>query len=295
MANSHHNFLNFILLGLLTIIWGSSYILIKKGLILFSPIELACLRVSISFLASTPFLYWAFRTIPREKYFVVFLTGIFGSGAPAFLFALSMTKSGSAINGIINSLSPLWTLIVGYFLFKVEITKQKTLGVFIGFLGALVLVLGKGNGDFNVDILYTSLPILATFCYGMSTNLMKQKLQSQNPIYTTSMAMMMIGIPALCGLFITEAPAKILATGFSISLLSVLFLAIFGTLIAWMLYYYLVQRTDALFGASVTYVIPVLAVSLGLLDGEVLSVFQLGGMVMILTGVYFTTKQTQSH
>lgn len=295
MANSHHNFLNFILLGLLTIIWGSSYILIKKGLILFSPIELACLRVSISFLASTPFLFWAFRTIPREKYFVVLLTGIFGSGAPAFLFALSMTKSGSAINGIINSLSPLWTLVVGYFLFKVEITKQKTIGVFIGFLGAFVLVLGKGDGDFRIDILYTSLPIIATFCYGMSTNLMKQKLQSLNPIYTTSMAMTMIGIPALCGLFITEAPAKILSTGFSISLLSVLFLAIFGTLIAWMLYYYLVQRTDALFGASVTYVIPVLAVSLGLLDGEILSVFQLGGMVMILTGVYFTTKQTQSH
>ena len=92
------------------------------------------------------------------------------------------------------------------------------------------------SGDFNVDVLYTSLPILATFCYGMSTNLMKQKLQSQNPIYTTSLAMMMIGIPALCGLFLTDAPTKILATGFSLSLLSILFLAIFGTLIAWMLF-----------------------------------------------------------
>lgn len=278
------------MLGLLTVIWGSSYILIKKGLILFSPIELACLRISISFLASTPFLFLAFRTIPRQKYVYVLLTGIFGSGAPAFLFALSMTKSGSAINGIINSLSPLWTLIIGYYLFKVEITAQKTFGVLIGFVGALVLVLGKGDADFSVHLLYTMLPVVATFCYGMSTNLMKQKLQSQNPIYTTSLAMMMIGIPALCGLFLTAAPQKIMSTGISLSLLSVAFLAIFGTLIAWMLFYYLVQRTDALFGASVTYIIPLLAVSFGLLDGEVLSVFQLGGMVLILTGVYFTTK-----
>lgn len=290
LSQYHYNYRNFILLGLLTVIWGSSYILIKKGLILFSPLELACLRISISFLASIPFLYKAFRTIPRDKYFMVLLTGIFGSGLPAFLFALSMTKSGSAINGIINSLSPLWTLIIGYYLFKVDITKQKTFGVLIGFIGALVLVLGKREGDFSVHVLYSMLPVIATFCYGMSTNLMKQNLQSQNPIYTTSLAMMMIGIPALCGLFMTSAPEKIMSTGISVSLLSIAFLAIFGTLIAWMLFYYLVQRTDALFGASVTYIIPLLAVSFGILDGEVLSIIQLGGMILILTGVYFTTK-----
>lgn len=292
--SSHHNPLNWLLLALLTIIWGSSYLLIKKGLLGFSAVELACLRITISFLASSPFLIYAFRTVQREKIFTIFLTGIFGSGIPAFLFAFSMEHSESSLNGIINSLSPLWTLIIGYYLFKVEITKQKTLGVLIGFLGAFILVIGKKGGDFSVNLFYSSLPVLATFCYGMSSNLVKQKLQNQNPVYTTSLAMMMIGIPALTGLFFTSAPQKILSGAVTLSFLSIAFLAIFGTVIAWMLFYYLVQRTDALFGASVTYIIPLVAVTLGLLDGEILSLLQFGGMILILAGVYFTTSTAKA-
>ncbi len=231
--------------------------------------------------------------MPREKYTTIFLIGLFGSGAPAFLFALSMTKTGSAVNGIINSLSPLWTLIIGYFLFKIEISAQKMFGVIIGFAGAVVLVLGKENADFSIDIVYGLLPVIATFCYGMSTNITKQKLQNQNPIYTTSIAMCMIGIPAIVLLSFTDAPAKIMSGTAYNALLSVVMLSVFGTLIAWMLFYRLVQRTDALFAASVTYLIPVVAISWGLFDGELLSALQVGGMALILTGVYFTTLQKQ--
>ncbi len=231
--------------------------------------------------------------MPREKYTTIFLIGLFGSGAPAFLFALSMTKTGSAVNGIINSLSPLWTLIIGYFLFKIEISAQKMFGVIIGFAGAVVLVLGKENADFSIDIVYGLLPVIATFCYGMSTNITKQKLQNQNPIYTTSIAMCMIGIPAIVLLSFTDAPAKIMSGTAYNALLSVVMLSVFGTLIAWMLFYRLVQRTDALFAASVTYLIPVVAMTWGLLDGELLSALQVGGMALILTGVYFTTLQKQ--
>ncbi len=231
--------------------------------------------------------------MPREKYTTIFLIGLFGSGAPAFLFALSMTKTGSAVNGIINSLSPLWTLIIGYFLFKIEISAQKMFGVIIGFAGAVVLVLGKENADFSIDIVYGLLPVIATFCYGMSTNITKQKLQNQNPIYTTSIAMCMIGIPAIVLLSFTDAPAKIMSGTAYNALLSVVMLSVFGTLIAWMLFYRLVQRTDALFAASVTYLIPVVAITWGLLDGELLSALQVGGMALILTGVYFTTLQKQ--
>jgi drug/metabolite transporter (DMT)-like permease len=292
LKNTHHNFQNWLLLALLTVIWGTSYILIKKSLIAFSPLEVACLRIGISFVVSVPFAIKALQVIPKEKFFTVLQTGVFGSGIPAFLFALSMTKSGSAVNGILNSLSPLWTLLIGYYLFKVNITKQKTLGVIIGFLGALILVLGKRGGNFQVDMVYSFLPVLATFCYGMSTNITKQKLQNQNPVYATSLAMSIIGVPAVTILFLfTGAPAKILSGQVWISLASVSVLSIFGTLIAWMFFYRLVQRTDALFAASVTYIIPMVAIAWGLLDGEVLTLMQLGGMILILTGVYFTTYQ----
>ena len=102
MGNSAHNPFNWLLLVLLTVIWGSSYILIKKALIGFTPVEMASLRISISFIASTPFLFVAIRSVPRQLYGTLLLIGIFGSGAPAFLFALSMSKSGSAVNGILN-------------------------------------------------------------------------------------------------------------------------------------------------------------------------------------------------
>lgn len=292
LNNSHHNLQNWLLLSALTLIWGTSYILIKKGLLAFSPVELACLRISISFLCSVPVLIIGIKTIPRNQYFTILQIGIFGSGAPAFLFALSMTKSGSAVNGILNSLSPLWTLIIGYYIFKVHITWQKANGVVIGFLGALILVLGK-SGGLHVDVLYSLLPLIATFCYGMSSNITKQKMQNSNPLYTTALAMCMIGVPSFIGLWFTDVPAKIMQGMAWQSLLSVIALSLFGTLIAWVLFYKLVQRTDALFAASVTYLIPIVAIAWGLIDGESLSPPQLAGFILIMIGVYFTTKVTR--
>lgn len=292
-SHSHHNAQNWLLLSLLTIIWGSSYILIKKSLSGFSAIELACLRVSISCTVALPLAIKGFKQIPRDKYFTLLQVGIFGSGAPAFLFALSMTKSGSAVNGILNSLSPLWTLVIGYYLYKVQISRQKILGVLIGFGGALVLVLGRGGVTLQVDLLYSLLPVIATFCYGMSSNITKQKLQNQNAIYTTAVAMSMIGLPAIIGLFFTNAPAKIISGQVWVPFACVAALSVFGTLIAWMLFYRLVQRTDALFAASVTYLIPIVAIAWGLFDNEFLTPVQLAGMVLILVGVYFTTRQNK--
>ena len=256
----------------------------------FTAIELACLRISISGLVALPFAIKALQTIPRKKYPVILLVGIFGSGVPAFLFSLSMTKSGSALNGILNSLSPLWTLVIGFYLFKVNISSQKILGVVIGFLGALVLVLGRPGASFHVDVLYSLLPVMATFCYGMSSNLTKQKLQNQNAIYTTALAMAMIGLPAMVGLFFTGAPTKIMSGTLWFPTACIATLSVFGTLIAWIFFYRLVQRTDALFAASVTYLIPIVAIGWGLRDGETLSLIQLGGMVLIMFGVYFTTR-----
>jgi drug/metabolite transporter (DMT)-like permease len=291
LSNSHHNLQNWILLLLLTIIWGSSYILIKKGLIAFGPLELALLRVGISFVCSLPFLPKAFSTVPWEKLPTLFVIGIVSVGLPAFLFALSMTKSESSVNGILNSLSPLWTILVGYYLFKVAITRLKVMGVIIGFLGAVVLVLGKSGAYYKVHVLYSLLPVVATFCYGLGTNITKQKLQNENPLYTTAVAMTIIGIPCIIALFFTGAPAKIAAGGAWLSLGCIALLSVFGTFIAWILFYRLVQRTDALFAASVTYLVPIVAISWGRIDGELLNLFQLLGFALIIVGVYFTTQQ----
>lgn len=264
----------------------------KKGLMGFSAIEMACLRISISFVCCLPIVFKAFSSIPREKLLTLFLIGVISIGIPAFLFALALTKGESAINGIINSLSPLWTALIGYYVFGVLVSGRKMLGVAIGFMGAAVLVVGKPDFAFKADGLYTALPIVATMCYGIGTNLTKQKLQSENPLYTTALSMTMIGIPVTIGLFFTGAPAKIAGGQVWLPLLAVAVLAAFGTFLAWILFYRLLQRTDMLFATSVTYLVPIVAISWGILDGETLSIIQIGGMMLILTGVYFTTRSS---
>lgn len=264
-------------------------------MIVFTPLEVASLRITVAFFCSLPFAIKARKTIPREKLPAIFQIGVFGSGAPAFLFALSMTRSGSAINGIINSLSPLWTLVIGYYLFSIGVTATKVAGIVIGFMGAVVLVLGKTESTFSsltgTDVFYSLLPVAATFCYGMSTNITKQKLQNQNPLYTTSVAMFMIGIPATVIFFTSKAPEKILAGKAWFPLLSIIALSVFGTFVAWILFYRLVQRTDALFAASVTYLIPIVAMGWGFFDGEVLGLVQIFGLALILAGVALVSKK----
>ncbi|HWB62743.1 MAG TPA: DMT family transporter, partial [Chitinophagales bacterium] len=235
-ANSY-NSQNIAMLAALTLIWGSSYILIKRGLIAFSPIQLASLRISITCLCSLPVLFRALKAVPRHKYFTLLQMGLFSSGIPAFLFALSMTHSSSSVNGILNSLSPLWTILIGYFFYRVAITRQKVLGVVIGFLGAIVLVLGKKGGVFKFDIVYSFLPVVATFCYGLGTNITKQKLQDENPLYCTAIAMSMIGLPAIVIAFYTEVPAVIVSGTAWVSVAAVAALSVFGTFIAWVIFY----------------------------------------------------------
>ena len=262
----------------------------KKGLLGFTAIEMACLRISISFTCALPIAFKAFRAVAKEKYFPLAIIGFISILLPAFLFALALTKGESAINGIINALSPLWTAVIGYYFFKAVISGKKMLGIAIGFAGAVVLVVGAPGFSLQIDGLYALLPVIATFCYGLGTNLTKQKMQSENPIYTTVISMSFAGVPALIGLFLTSAPFKIASGQMWVPLAAIAALAVFGTFVAWILFYRLLQRTDMLFATSVTYLVPIVAISWGFLDGEVLSILQIGGMFLILTGVYFTTR-----
>lgn len=293
VSSEKNNLQNWLLLGALTLIWGSSYILIKKSLIVFSPVEMASLRISLSFLACIPFLFSALKSIPKEKYPYILFVGLFGTGFPAFLFAFAMVHISSSVSGIINSLSPLFTVLTGLLLFGVAVTRTKMLGVLIGFLGALVLVLGKKDVNFKADLFYASLPVLATFCYGLNSNFVKRFFPATNALHVTAIAMTVMGIPALIVLFSTDFVFKMQhAEGALFSFSCVCFLALFGTVIAWLLFYKLVQRTDALMAASVTYLIPIVALSWGLADGETLNFIQLLGMLLILAGVYFVGKRS---
>jgi drug/metabolite transporter (DMT)-like permease len=292
MQKSHRGDLtNWILLGLLTIIWGSSYILIKKALIAFTPIEVGLLRLSLSFLVTTPFLIGALKNVRNENLGDIIIVGLLGTGLPVFLFAFATTKISSSVNGIINSLSPLFTVLSGFLLFKISVSREKILGVLIGLLGAVVLVVGRYGLNLSLSS-YALLSVLATLCYGTNSNYVKEKFSKSNVLQITSLAMAIMGAPSLIALFLLDVPQKIITQPNALlSFSGILFLAVFGTVVAWIIFYKLVQRTDALFAASVTYLIPLVAILFGVLDGELFTQLQAFGMALILLGVYFVGRK----
>lgn len=280
-----------VLLLSLMLIWGTSYILIKKALIVYQPLQLAALRMVFSMLCCLPFLPKAIKNISVRDYWKVVATGLLASGVPAFLFAYAMTKTSSAMNGIINSLSPLFTVITGALIWKVAITPRKVAGVFIGLAGAVVLVMGRSGWQLSGDATYALFPMVATLMYGMNSNFIKQHFAYANAIEVTAMAMLFLGGISLPLLFFTDTHQALASPFFWKGTACLFALSFFGTVIGWILYYRLVQQTDALFAASVTYLIPLMAIGWGLVDGEQLEAAQLLGLALILGGVYFVTKK----
>jgi drug/metabolite transporter (DMT)-like permease len=281
---------NWLLLGMLTLIWGTSYILIKKALITFSPVQVAALRVSFSFIFCIPFYRPALKAIPKEKYGHLIFLGVIGIGIPAFLFSYSQTRINSAVSGIINSLSPLFTVLTGLLFWQITTPRVKLIGVMIGLVGAVVLVFGKGGFTLNGDMAYAILPVIATLFYGINSNYVKKQFPTTNPLHVTSLSIAFIGPPAIAILFCTDFVARLHSPAALQGIGCVSALGFFSTLIGWLIFYRLIQRRDALFAASVTYLVPIIAISWGLLDGESLNIYHGIGMLLILVGVYFVSR-----
>ncbi len=282
---------NWIILAVLAIIWGSSFLLIKKGLIAFSPVQVACLRISLSCIAFLPFLHKRLLRVKAKQLLPIFGVALFGSGIPPFLFAYAQTHIDSGITGIINSLVPLWTLILGVLLFRVPFKWLKLAGVLIGLTGAALLIFFKHDGTFEGDFRYGIYVVMATICYGTSVNLLKFYLQEVDALVITLLAFMMIGPPSLAGLLFTDFFHQMAHHPFAWqSFGATLLLAFFGTAFALVLFNTLVQKTSALYGSTVTYLLPIVAVTLGTWDGETFGWMQFVGMGLILGGVYLINR-----
>ena len=186
-----------VILILLSLVWGCSFILIKKSLIAFSPVQLSCLRIAISSLAFTPIVFWKRNVIDWSQWYKFLAVGITGSGLPAFLFFFAQTQISSSVAGLLNSLNPIWTLLIGVGIFKLKFNNTKLLGVIIGFIGATsIILLGSedilgGNPWFGIFI------ILATISYASSVNMVQAFFKGTRPLIISSVSFFMIGPPAL--------------------------------------------------------------------------------------------------
>ncbi len=285
-------FLPIILLVALALIWGSSFILMKNALKVYSASQVATMRMFFSFLFLLPLTIRNFQKVPSKFLLMITLVGLLGNGLPAILFANAQTKLSSSTAGVLNSLTPLFTLIIAVAFFKQHFSSTKITGIVIGMIGAIVLIVFKANGSIETNYQYGSYIFLATLCYAWSVNLIKNYLHELPAIAISSMALVFIG-PAY-GYYLFAHTDFIYTTmhdaGAGQALGFILLLALFGTAISLVLFNKLVQITTPVYAASVTYLIPIVALFWGFIDGEPISYIQLIGLVGILVGVYLANK-----
>ncbi len=282
------------LLVFLAIIWGSSFILMKKGLLAFNDMQVASFRIFISFVLLLPLAIKRLKRVKKKHILPLLVVGFIGNGIPAFLFTKAQTQVSSSMAGVLNSLTPLFALLVGLIIFKVKFIWQNLLGIVLGLLGASALVIINSRADFSAENLYPLLIVLATMCYAFTINLIKQKLSDLDSVTIIAMAFLFIGpfggVYLISSDFTYAMHSSYLLQSFS----SVFLLAMFGSALATILFNYLIKFTTALFASSVTYVIPIVAIMWGLLDGETLILSQMLSIGGILIGVYLVNKKKKS-
>ena len=288
---SETNIRSFLILAFLSTIWGSSFFLIKKGLIAFAPEQVACLRISFSGLAFLPIFILQFKKIDWSQWKPLLVVATAGSSLPAFLFSTAQTEVSSSVAGVLNSLTPLFVLILGYFFFKLELNAAKIIGVLLGFVGAAFLILFGETISSNGNNWYALLIVLASLFYAISANTIQTYFKNTSPTLLSAATFVMVAPPAIFYLLYSDFFERLNTHPFGYSSLgSVFVLAMFGTVLASLIFYKLIQSTSAVFASTVAYLIPIVALLLGTFDGEVITVYHLVGMGLILIGVYFSKK-----
>ena len=285
--------INWLIFIVLALIWGSSFILMKRGLDVYTSDEVAGLRILIAFLFLSPLIFRHVKKIHLKHWQGFLGMGLFGNFIPAFLFTKAETGISSSLAGILNSLTPFFALLLGLIIFKTRTELLKVIGLLLGFAGAVGLLTVGKDIDVSKNLFYGSYIILATFFYGFSANIIKSRLGHVNSITATVWAMMFIG--PMAGIYIfgfTDFTTRLATNPIawqSLGYISIL--AIFGTSISVILFNILIKNTNVLFASSVTYLIPIVALAWGAFDGDKIVVLHFVWIGLILFGVFLVNKK----
>ncbi|AEA42306.1 DMT family transporter [Fluviicola taffensis] len=294
------DFRSWIFLFILALIWGSSFILMKRGMYdelgqsIFSDSQVGALRMAIAGLVMLPFGIWSLRRITHWKQvFYLLVVGTCGNFFPAFLFTFAETKLSSGLAGMLNSFTPFFTLIIGFLVFKQRVQLKQVLGLFIAFAGICILVGILNNAPLEISMLHVGAILLATLMYGTSLNTIKYKLAEFKSLEIASLAFTFLAIPSwittwnLDTLSVFKTNKHAYEALFYISILSV-----FGTCLALLIFNQIIKLKSPMFASSVTYMIPIVAVILGVfLNQETFHISQFLGMIVIVGGVYLVNSR----
>lgn len=276
---------HWLVLAVLSIIWGTSYILMKKGLESFSVFQVGSLRILITFFCLLPTALRNIKKLNRNNILSVLIIGFLGNAIPAFLFPMAQTKISSSLAGMLNSLSPVFTLIIGIAIYNRKAIKTQIAGVILGLAGAAGL-LYTGSFTFN---LYGLFIVLATILYGFSSNEVS-KVKGLNGLQITSLSFFVISPVAICYLMFSDLSSAAETENWLRNLGFIAILAIFGSATALAIFYLLIRDTSPVFAATVTYFIPVVATIWGVADNEHFTSSMLISVIFIFAGVYIINK-----
>jgi drug/metabolite transporter (DMT)-like permease len=270
---------------ILSLIWGTSYILMKKGLESFSPYQVGALRIVITFICLLPVALRHFHHLNKTNILSIIIIGLFGSVIPAFLFPLAETKISSSLARMINSLSPVFTLVFGITIYKRKAIGTQIAGVFLGLLGAAGL-LYTGSFTFN---LYGLLVVLATILSGISSNEVS-KVKELNGIKITALSFFVTSPLAIIYLLFSDLSVPVHTENWVRNLSYIGILAVLGSAVALVIYYLLIRDTSPIFASSVTYFIPIVATLWGLADNEQFYSSMLISIIFIFAGVFIINR-----
>ncbi len=289
--NAEHKVQAWSILILLSLIWGSSFLLIKLGLEHFSASEVGSMRIAIAFLFLLPIALLRLRELRRADIPWLAFSGIVGNLTPSLLFAYAELVISSSVAGVLNSLTPIFTAIVAASLFGSRFSRANITGILIGLVGAVGLVMATNNNQFDVHTGYALLVVLATICYAFNGNIIKNKLSHLRPVTIAAFGFLMAGPVAIIHLgAFTQLSQSLMAPGAMEGLLYVAILAIAGSAIALMIFNRLLQMTNVVFSASVTYLIPVVAILVGVAAGEEFRASYLFWFACIVAGVFLVNN-----
>lgn len=284
---------SWLILIVLSVVWGSSFILMKKGLEAFSSDEVAALRIGIAFLFLLPFYFRHNQIDFKKNWKGLVLMGVFGNLIPAFLFTKAETQISSSLTGMLNALTPLFTVLVAFFWFRTHFNGIQLTGILTGMLGAIMLLYFNEGGDVSQNNLYSLLVVAATLCYAISVNGIKHYLSGMNSTEATLGAFTITGPMALAYLFLqTDVVNDMKTNNMALSSLAYVgVLAIVGSALSVIVYNTLIKQAGTVFASTCTYLIPIVAVFWGLLVGESVNLLQLTGIIIVILSVYLINRR----
>lgn len=283
--------LKWYLLALLSLIWGSSFILMKRGLEGLNPFQLGALRIIFCAVFLLIIGFKSLKSIPLGQWKFIALTAFFGTFMPVFLFSYAQTQINSSISAILNSLTPLNTLFIGATVFGLQFQRRQLFGVLIGLIGCALLIYNGAINNPNQNYYYALFVVVASVCYASNVNLIKKYLSDLSPLSISTGNFVVMLLPALLILFLSGFSDIATLPETHKAMMYIAVLAVLGTGIANIVFFKLIQMSSPIFASSVTYLIPVVAFGWGIMDNESLTITQGIGALIILIGVYFSARK----